>query len=609
MELMIFFLIITAGTLITFFIDDISRKLTGYAAFLTILAGIVYYASIPMGTVWQMHLLGFDLKWMRSPAGDFFAWIVLGLGLLSLMYAIKYMEGKARLGYFYAAFLVSLGAMTGVTISRDIVSLFIFWEIMTWSSFLLAIYKAYYGVETKGIKYILFSSMGAYAMLTAIVFIVHYYHTTDLNALWQAGAFGFSRHWFIPAFMLFGFAVKAAVMPFHVWAPGVYTRTPMAFTSVFSGAMSKMGIFGMLLIVAGLSRLDIGWIRFILGWAGGITAALATLQAIRQNDAKDLLAYSSIAQLGYIVTALSTGTRMGLMAALYLAVLHAAFKGALFLVAGAVEKQAGTTDFREVSGLIVRMPWTFFTALISVIALAGVPPLGGFVGKWLVYESLITETHSYFLVIVIFFASTAAFLYAYRFLFGLFLGQQEYNTENVHEASWWMLVPMLVLALISIVTGVFPGLVFRPAAKALTDLHLPSNGWQMSILHNAWNNGVDTITVGSTIVILFLLTAAFITLKGRKNTRRTGTKDISTSGEIPQPDDNLNFQSGFFQPFERAIGKPYRWSMDRIWTDIGTSLAAFFRFLRKIYTGNAQTYVFYVIVFLIILLLFRKQIF
>ncbi len=612
MDIYVALLILFGGALVAFFIDDLNRRWTGPVALAFALAAAVAFALTPEGQHLRLSILGFDLHWQQDSAARFFGWIVLGLTVLALIYSVKYMEGKARLGYFYAVFLMSAGGMLGVSVSRDLISFFVFWEIMTWTSFLLAIYNAYYGVETKGIKYIIFSSIGAYAMLTAIVMAGHYYHTYDLADLWQAGAFSFRSYWYIPASLMLGFAVKAAVVPFHVWAPDVYAKTPMSFTTVFSGAMSKMGVLGLLVVLTGLyagGGDGMFWFRWILGWLGGITAVAGTLQAIRQNDAKYLLAYSSVAQLGYIVTALATGTRLGLMAALYLAVLHAAFKGALFMVAGAVEKQAGTTDFREISGLIKRMPWTFFVALVSVISLAGVPPLGGFVGKWLLYESLITETHSYFLVIVIFFSSTAAFLYAYRFLFGLFLGQAEEEIKQVKEASWWMLLPMLVLAAVSIVTGMYPGLIFKPAADVLAGWGLPVPDWHMSILLNRWGNQVDLVTVGSTVGVVFVLVAIYITLKGRKTTKWVSTKDISTSGEIPSPQDNLTFQRGFFKPFERAIGRLYDWDANGIWEDLGAALEAFFGFVRKIYTGNAQTYALYVIVFLVVLLIFARRIF
>ena len=604
-------IILFLGALFSFTIDSFNRKLTGITAFVAVTLASLYYFISPAPGDFNLVLGGVPLQWGISAFREFFIYIILILSPLALLYSIKYMEGKARQGYFYASFLMTVLGMFGVVISKDFVSLFIFWEIMTWSSFLLIIYNAYYKIKTEGVKYMIFSAIGAYAMLTAIVFTYHYYGTLNIAEAIQKGVFSFEQYAFIPVFMALGFAIKAAVMPFHVWAPSGYANSPMSFTSVFSGAMSKMGVFGLLLVLSTYYATHQNAYLFsqVLAWLGGITAVMGTVYALIQTDAKKLLAYSSIAQLGYIVTALSTGTKLGVMAALYLAVLHAMFKGALFMVAGAVEKQAGTTDMTKISGLIRRMPFTFFVALVSIISLAGVPPLGGFIGKWMLYEALITESNNYFLVIVIFFSSTAAFLYAYRFLFGLFLGQEEKETENVKEAPISMLVPMIILALGSIVTGALPGLIFKPAAAAMSDLGFSNVSWQMSSLSNVWGNSVHMDLIGWVIMVVFVLIFVILTLKGRKNTRMVGTKDISSSGELWKEGENWTFQQDFYKPFERAASPLYRFKMNKIWEDLGDALEAFFNFFRRIYTGNGQTYALYVIGFLVLLLLFKDMIF
>jgi len=604
-------IILFLGALFSFTIDSFNRKLTGITAFVAVTLASVYYFISPAPGDFNLVLGGVPLQWGISAFREFFIYIILILSPLALLYSIKYMEGKARQGYFYASFLMTVLGMFGVVISKDFVSLFIFWEIMTWSSFLLIIYNAYYKIKTEGVKYMIFSAIGAYAMLTAIVFTYHYYGTLNIAEAIQKGVFSFEQYAFIPVFMALGFAIKAAVMPFHVWAPSGYANSPMSFTSVFSGAMSKMGVFGLLLVLSTYYATHQNAYLFsqVLAWLGGITAVMGTVYALIQTDAKKLLAYSSIAQLGYIVTALSTGTKLGVMAALYLAVLHAIFKAPLFMVAGAVEKQAGTTDMTKISGLIRRMPFTFFVALVSIISLAGVPPLGGFIGKWMLYEALITESNNYFLVIVIFFSSTAAFLYAYRFLFGLFLGQEEKETENVKEAPISMLVPMIILALGSIVTGALPGLIFKPAAAAMSDLGFSNVSWQMSSLSNVWGNSVHMDLIGWVIMVVFVLIFVILTLKGRKNTRMVGTKDISSSGELWKEGENWTFQQDFYKPFERAASPLYRFKMNKIWEDLGDALEAFFNFFRRIYTGNGQTYALYVIGFLVLLLLFKDMIF
>jgi len=605
-------LILFAGSVLAFGIDSINRKWTGWIAFVSMLLATLNFFSGAQTSDLAFSLGGVTLKWGFSSLRLYFVYIVLIFSLLSFLYSIDYMKGKARLGYFYGAFLLTVLGMFGVVISKDFVSFFIFWEIMTWSSFLLIIYNAYYKVKTQGLKYMIFSAIGAYAMLTAIVFIYHYYGTFDIAVAIERGVFSFENHIFIPLFFALGFAIKAAIMPFHIWAPSAYADSPMSFTAVFSGAMSKMGVFGLLLVLAtyyALHNPDAYVFSQIMAWLGGITAAMATIYALIQTDAKRLLAYSSISQLGYIVVALSTGTKLGVMAALYLAVLHAVFKGALFMVAGAVEKQAGTTDMTKISGLIRKMPWTFFVALVSVIALTGIPPVGGFVGKWLLYEALITESNNYFLVIVIFFSSTAAFLYAYRFLFGLFLGQEEKETENVKEAPIKMLIPMLILAIVAIVTGIMPGLIFKPAAVAMQEIGFENVNWQMTALSNVWGNQTDLNIIGMFIAAVFVLIFIFLTFKGKKNTRFVGTKDISSSGELWQEGENWTFQQDFYKPFERAAAPLYKYKMNKIWEDLGNALEAFFNFFRRIYTGNGQTYALYVIGFLALLLLFKDYIF
>jgi len=420
------------------------------------------------------------------------------------------------------------------------------------------------------------------------------------------------RIW-VPVLFLLAFAVKAALMPLHVWAPGAYSRSPMSFTSLFSGALSKMGVYGMVLIfVQVMDAIPQGaTVREVTAWLGILTAALATLWAIAQDDARKLLAYSSVGQLGYIITGVALGTPLAMMAALFLTVMHALFKGALFMVVGTIERQTGTTYLNEVTGLIRKMPWTFLTALISIIALAGIPPVGGFIGKWMLYESMITSDH-YLLVILTFFASTAAFMYCYKFLFGFFLGQEEKEWEHVKEGPVSMVVPALLMALFAFVLGVFPGILLKPIDTAMQSLgYAGTEGhlWQMSTLFNEWGNQVAMRPLTWAIIAVFLIFTVFLTIKGFRETRYVGTKDISTSGEIPREEENLTFKENFFQPFLRAAAPLMRHRIMTYYRQIGDSIEAFADYLRRIYSGNGQTYALYVIAFLVILLLFKDKIF
>jgi NADH-quinone oxidoreductase subunit M len=410
------------------------------------------------------------------------------------------------------------------------------------------------------------------------------------------------------------FGVKSAIMPLHVWAPRAYSDSPMAFTAIFSGLLSKMGVFGMgILMISVFANGTIGQsfiFSNVLAWMGAITSVIATFYAVIQKDAKRLLAYSSIAQLGYIIVGLAIGTPLSIMAALFLAVVHAIFKGTLFMAVGAVERQAGTTNMEEVGALIRKMPWTFMASLFSIIALAGVPPLGGFVGKWMLYESLITSGFgsNYFLVVMVFLSSTAAFLYSYRFLFGLFLGQEEPEYDHVKEAPAIMVIPMVILSLLLLVIGAFPGLLFEPIANAMSFMGVQVS-WDMTVLSNVWGDTVHMEPIWTSILIVFVIAATFLTFKNRKSTRYVTTKDIHTSGEIPEAHENMTYAVDFYRPFERAIEPVLKRKMDEYYNAFGEGLESLFGFLRKIYTGNGQTYAVYVIIFLSILILIGNTIF
>ena len=607
-SLVLILLIYFVGAILVFFTNRVNAMLRDLVVAITGLAPIAIFFLSPQFEEFGFNIAGFDLVWNLTSFAYIFEMLVVLMGGASLIYSIPYMKGKKNLGYFYLNFLLGLGAMTGILMSQDLVSFFIFWEIMTWSSYFIVVYNGH-KTQKIGITYILFSALGAYAMLTAIVLL----KVQTPSLLWTEiftnfGGFDYNSQLLIIILMTLGFGVKAAMMPLHIWAADAYSNAPMSYTSLFSGVLSKMGVYGLSLVVIKLAMVSEHTIfNEILAWLGAITAVLATLYAIIQRDAKKLLAYSSVAQLGYIITGIAIGTPLAFMAAIYLAVLHALFKGALFMVAGAIEKQAGTTDFHKLRALIRKMPLTFLTAMISIIALAGIPPLGGFVGKWMLYEALISSDH-YFLVIVIFFSSTAAFLYCYRFLYGIFLGQEEPEFEHVKEAPVLMLIPMLLFSILLVVTGTFPGIVLEPIANAMNQYMGFSNvSMEMSVLTNTYGDSIDLSLMSMIVMGVFIFFALYVMLKGRKNTRYVTTKDISNSGEPIRAEDNYHYALDFYKPFERALSPLYKYKMSDIYHNIGEGLFSFFNFIRRIYTGNGQTYVYYVLIFIVILLVFSNQ--
>jgi len=605
--------ILLGGAILTYFANKINAVLRDLLFISTIaVAAVLFFLKMSPSTVANMQLGDITLSLGMGYYGLLFSIIILGLGLLAGLYSIPYMKGKDNLGFFYMNFLLSIFGMLGIVLSKDFVSFFVFWEIMTWSSYLLVVYN---GNKTNkiGIKYILFSALGAYSMLTAIVLAYSQVQSFNIDLILTSFTnFPATYQVWIAILLIVGFGVKAALMPLHIWAPDAYSNAPMSYTSLFSGALSKMGIYGLVIVFVKMVNYlphDF-WLRETIAWLGGITAAIATIYALFQDDAKKLLAYSSVAQLGYIVTGVAIGTELALIAALFLAVMHGIFKSTLFMVVGAVERQTGSTDLTSLTGLIRKMPWTFLAALISIIALAGIPPVGGFVGKWMLYESLINNGN-YILVLVIFFASTSAFLYCYKFLHAIFLGQEEPEYKNVKEAPFLMVLVMNLLALFSLVLGMYPGILFKYINNALVELGFNSAKdvlWQNSAIYNYWGNGVSLDLVIYTVATVFVAIAIILFFRW-KNSRYVSTKDISLSGEMPKDDENYGFKLDFYKPFERAISPLLKYKMEYYYKGFADGMEAFFDFVRRIYNGNAQVYAIYVITFLALLLLIANKIF
>ncbi len=604
--------VIFIGGLLTWLANRFIPKGASWIAVLVMaFAGYLVFALPACGGAFNFQVGTMDIMWKSTTYSSLFAMLVAVLGFLGLLYSMDFMAGKENLGYYYMNFLFALGAMLGIVYSQDLVSLFFFWEIMTWSSFMLVIYSGKKEAHKAGIKYFAYSAIGAYLILSAIVIL---YAKSGSFALSENIAvfpqMGVWMQVLVITFLALGFGVKSAMMPLHIWAPEAYSESPSGFTAIFSGALSKMGIFGLGLVIfkfAANTEVFV-WVKEILAWLGGLTAMLATFYAVVQKDSKKLLAYSSIGQLGYIIVGLAIGTPLGIMAALFLTIMHGAFKAMLFMSAGAVYMRTGTTDMTEVHGLITKMPLTFLTALFGIISVAGIPPLGGFISKWMLYQALLESNH-YFLIIVIFIASTAAFLYLYRFIFSLFLGQREKEVENIKEAPLSMIIPMMILVVFVFVAGVFPGTILDPIGKAMGYLGNFKASWEPQVVFSAWGEKINMQVIATTIGTIFILGAIFIGLKNRKSTRLVSTKDIHTSGEVPTENENLTYAVNFNQPFERALGPLLKLSVDKLFDLIGKNLEGAFEYLRYVYTGNGQTYAMYVILMVVILILFSGSIF
>ncbi len=560
-----------------------------------------------LGISLGIYLLGFSrpLQWLGSLAtlgygiyvllphfkpdlsGFFLALVLFGGGALLIA---TYPGSKKLPSTFYPAYLVVVFSMAGVVLSSTWLSLFVFWEVMTWSSFLLI--NMGEGKKAAWL-YAIFSAAGAYAMLGGIYLLP----SLRIGVGKVPGL--------LPAVLIsLAFLVKMATAPLHIWARDAYGESAHQFTPLLSGIMSKMGVFGTALVVVyilGVSSNPV--FRYFLGWLGVLTAFFMTLLAVFQDDLKKLLAYSSVAQVGYILLGVALGTPLGWSASLYHTVNHFFFKALLFVAAAGIIYRVGTSYLPQMGGLIRRMPLTFFATLLAIISLAGIPPLSGFAGKWLLYSALI-EKGWIFITVVAFLASTLAFLYCFKILHSVFLGQLQEENFNVKEVPLTVALVEVLLLLPLIILGAFPRLLLDPIDKVLSSLP----GLSPAPIHYGRVMGAVTKLGHWNALFLmvffagsFLIALVFFAITSAR-IRKVGQLDVGYSGEVPRSAEDLHFGYGLYEHFRKAVGWLIYPLVTKVWKGIYEGINALAEMGRRIYTGDVNTYAAYVIALSIIIL-------
>ena len=526
----------------------------------------------------------------------FFNIIFLGGGILILLASFGY--PKVHSG-FYALVVLMIGAMAWLTRATNVLQFFFAWEVMTASSYLLILQGKQ--ARTAAYTYVLFSLGGAFVLLAGFA-TAHMLspHSIGWDILANAST--------LPGVFLLvalGLLVKVAAIGVHLWAPGAYTEAPDNATPLLSAVLSKAGILGFVFALLKMGTVVTGAVslNYLLGWVGVLTALLATLFAVFQEDAKKLLAYSSVGQVGYIVLGIALMSHLGWAAALWHSLNHMLFKGLLFLAIAGVIYRTGTRQMYQMGGLIKQMPVSFVSVLIGIIALSGIPPLTGFGGKWLLYEALM-EKGWYFQTAVAFFASTIAFLYCFRLIHTIFLGQPKPALKHVKEAPVGFLIPQAVLIGIILFYSMRPDKLLQPISAILSPYFAPTLRWENLTVHSSlgyWNGTWFMIIVGI-IFVLVTLWAFFITPRPQK----VKPFNIVFAGERPERPESTHYAYQFFKPYERAFApvlKPYAirfWHAVSEWTT-STALA-----LRTLYTGNAQTYLMHIFILGMMLFLILK---
>jgi len=423
--------------------------------------GPIHFAYAWIRTSSIKLTLGFWVDMISFPVGL----IVAVVSALSCFYSIKYMEGEDGQAGYYANLLLFMAGMIGVILSANLLQFYLFWELMLVPSYFLI---NFWGTSKKrlaiGFKYFIFTHFGSLCMLLGILSIYVFTGTFDLAEL-PLAAIAIPQSSILPVFvlLLIGFCVKMALFPVHTWLPDAHAEAPAPISAMLSGVMIKCGAYAIARILLSGFGQTVVQTSDVLTALGVITMIYGGLMALAQTDIKRLLAYSSISQMGYIFFGLATwlpDATLGVTGGLFHVINHAVCKALLFMCAGVIIHQTGTRNIKKLGGLAGKMPITCIASLIGALSLAGTPPLNGFWSEWMIFSGGISSGKILITTIAVVSTVITAGYYLW-FVWRVFFGTTPKELENTKEASWLLHIPIVVLAAIAFVLGIWPDLVLR----------------------------------------------------------------------------------------------------------------------------------------------------
>ncbi len=407
--------------------------------------------------------IGLELGFRIDSLGLLFLLVVTGIAALIFVYAGGYLKGHPQLGRFYIYLLMFTAAMAGLVASDNLILLFVFWELTSLSSYLLIGFKHEDADSRKSaLQALLVTGFGGLAFLAGVILLGAAAGSFSLAEINDAAGAVKASPYYGAAFILvcLGAFTKSAQWPFHFWLPGAMAAPTPVSAFLHSATMVNAGVFLLARLTPALGGTD-AW-HYTLTAFGTVTMLAGAVLAWPQTDLKRLLAYSTVSALGTMVLLLGLDTVLSVKAAMVFFLVHALYKGALFMVAGTIDHEAGTRDVRQLGGLIRAMPVTAVAAGVAAFSMTGLPPLLGFIGKELVYEA---KTQA---PVIGVYVTAAGFLgnalmVAVALIVGVrpFQGGKPDPDKQVHEGPLALWLGPAVLAGASLLLGIFPGWIDR----------------------------------------------------------------------------------------------------------------------------------------------------
>ncbi len=449
-------------------VSRLTGRAAGWILALLPLALTVYFASFlgPVASGETYHAghdwvpsLGVNLSFTLDGLSLLFALLISGVGALVLVYAGGYLAGHPQLGRLYAYLLMFMASMLGLVLADNVLLLFVFWELTSISSYLLIGFDhERREARAAALQALLVTGGGGLALMAGLLLLGQTGGSLEMSALLTRADTLRSHPLSVPALILILAAAftKSAQFPFHFWLPAAMEAPTPISAYLHSATMVKAGVYLLARLSPAFGGSDV-WV-WAVSVAGGTTMLIGAWMAIVQTDLKRVLAYSTVSALGTLTLLLGLGGPLAVQAAMAYLLAHALYKGALFLVAGAVDHETGTRDVDRLGGLGRMMPITALAAGAAALSMAGLPPLFGFIAKELSYEAALHAPGAAWVAAAAVAANIA--LVAVAVVVGLrpFLGKAIPTPQPAHEAPPSLWLGPVVLAALGIAFGLWPGL-------------------------------------------------------------------------------------------------------------------------------------------------------
>ena len=526
-----FFVAIPAAWLVRRF-PHRAGMLAAWPALLAILFGNELWKAVPGGgrlveLPWAPSLR-LSLSFNLDGLGLLFATLITGIGALIVLYASRYLHGHAQAGRFYASLFAFMGAMLGVVLSDNVLTLFVFWELTGFTSYLLIGFEhERAAARAAALQALIVTGAGGLALLAAGVLLVDVSSTASLSAMAAQRASIVASPFYaaIASLILLAAFTKSAQVPFHFWLPNAMEAPTPVSAYLHSATMVKAGVY----LIARMHPL-VGatplWTTAVT-IAGAATIVVGAYRSVQETDLKRILAYSTLSALGVLTMLLGVGTREAIIAALVYLVAHAGYKGALFLVAGAIDHESGTRDISSLAGLRRAMPVTALAGGAAAISMAGVPLTLGFVGKDGAYDALL-HAGDWFPWLLVLMVLASIFLGLAGLLAGVlpFHGDAATVTD-AHEAEWALSTPPIVLAMAGLVAGIAPSLLNGPLSAAATAI----SGVSVDLSLSMWHGVTPALLLSAlTLLAVGVAYATHDVVRTRTWKPRYGTEDLYNGG-------------------------------------------------------------------------------